>query len=48
VLTIGEVVLVVGVVVLVVELLEQEAAKKLNIKRYIILILIGEGLTNWM
>jgi predicted membrane channel-forming protein YqfA (hemolysin III family) len=43
-LTIGVVVLVVGVVVLVVEFFEQEAAKKLNIKRYIILGVIGEGL----
>jgi hypothetical protein len=42
----GVVVLVVGVVVLVVELLEQEAAKKLNIKKYIILFVMGEDLTN--
>jgi hypothetical protein len=48
--TSGTVPLTIGVVgvVLVVELFEQAAAKKLNIKRYIILILIGEGLTNWM
>jgi predicted membrane channel-forming protein YqfA (hemolysin III family) len=41
-LTIGVVV----VVVLVVELFEQAAAKKLNIKIYVILGVIGEGLTN--
>jgi hypothetical protein len=39
-------VVVVGEVVLVVELLEQEAAKKLNIKKYIILFVMGEDLTN--
>jgi hypothetical protein len=44
-LTIG--VVVVGVV-LVVELFEQAVAKKPNIKRWLILFVIGEGLTNWM
>jgi hypothetical protein len=39
-LTIGEV----GVVVVVVELFEQAAAKKPNIKIYVILGVIGEGL----
>jgi hypothetical protein len=37
-------VVVVGEVVVVVELLEQEAAKKLNIKTKIILFVMGEDL----